>query len=172
MASRPGLRPTVRLHALESRTEKTIFIPDLPKAYQTSQYDLPLCVNGRVDFTLNGERKTSVRLTRIHIEEDAGKLLHDAVQGNTLVDYNRCGVPLIEIVTEPDIRSAEEAREFLETLKSILEYTAVSDRKMQEGARWRCDVWNVCRKADGAEGVRHAYGDEERQLVQRRLPRD
>ncbi len=117
---------------------KNYFYPDLPKAYQTSQYDLPVCVNGYLDIEVDGEVKR-IGITRIHIEEDAGKLNHDQFGGNSLVDYNRCGVPLIEIVTEPDMRSPEEARLFLETVKSILEYTEVSDCKMQEGSL-RCDV--------------------------------
>jgi len=116
---------------------KNYFYPDLPKAYQVSQFDLPVCVGGHLDITVDDEERR-IGITRIHIEEDAGKLLHD-VSGDTLVDYNRCGVPLIEIVTEPDMRSAEEARVFLEMLKSILEYTEVSDCKMQEGSL-RCDV--------------------------------
>jgi len=117
---------------------KNYFYPDLPKAYQTSQYDLPVCKNGYLDIEVDGESKR-IGITRIHIEEDAGKLIHDGLRGASLVDYNRCGVPLIEIVTEPDMRSPEEARAFLETVKSILEYTGVSDCKMQEGSL-RCDV--------------------------------
>lgn len=117
---------------------KNYFYPDLPKAYQTSQYDKPICKNGYLDIEVDGYEKR-IGITRIHIEEDAGKLIHDALQGSSLVDYNRCGVPLIEIVTEPDMRTPEEARAFLEKIKAILEYTGVSDCKMQEGSL-RCDV--------------------------------
>ena len=141
-----GLATNCRITRVGKQDRKNYFYPDLPKAYQTSQYDLPLCVGGHIDIEVDGKKK-SIGITRIHIEEDAGKLLHEAVAGNTLVDYNRCGVPLIEIVTEPDMRSAEEARAFLENLKSILEYTKVSDCKMQEGSL-RCDV-NVSVRPEG-----------------------
>ena len=116
---------------------KNYFYPDLPKAWQTSQYDLPLCRGGGISFTSDNGEKRFVRLNRIHLEEDAGKLIHEG--GVTRVDYNRCGVPLIEIVTEPDIHSPEDAVAFLTALKSIIKYTGVSDVKMQEGSL-RCDV--------------------------------
>lgn len=116
---------------------KNYFYPDLPKAWQTSQYDLPLCRGGHVEFRSDDGEMKRVRLNRIHLEEDAGKLLHEG--GVTRVDYNRCGVPLMEIVTEPDIHSPEDAVAFLTELKSILKYTGVSDVKMQEGSL-RCDV--------------------------------
>lgn len=117
---------------------KNYIYPDLPKAYQISQFDIPLCENGYVEFMLGDEQKR-VGITRIHIEEDAGKLLHMEGFDSTLVDMNRCGVPLIEIVSEPDMRSAAEAKEYLETVKTILQYIDVSDCKMQEGSI-RCDV--------------------------------
>lgn len=118
---------------------KNYFYPDLPKAYQISQDDVPLCQNGYVDIMVNGEEKR-IGITRIHIEEDAGKLLHsDKFEGCSLVDLNRCGVPLIEIVSEPDMKSSEEAKAYLETLKSILQYLDICDCKMQEGSI-RCDV--------------------------------
>ena len=118
---------------------KNYFYPDLPKAYQISQAEVPLCENGYVDILVNNEVKR-IGVTRIHIEEDAGKLLHsDKFDGVSLVDLNRCGVPLIEIVSEPDMRSSEEAKVYLETLKSILQYLGICDCKMQEGSI-RCDV--------------------------------
>ncbi len=120
---------------------KNYFYPDLPKAYQISQFDIPLCANGYADVLLgeNGETKR-IGVTRIHIEEDAGKLIHaDGYEGKTLVDYNRSSVPLIEIVSEPDLRSAAEAKAYLETIRSILQYLDISDCKMQEGSI-RCDV--------------------------------
>lgn len=130
---------------------KNYFYPDLPKAWQTSQYDLPLCKNGLVEYTAeNGERK-SVRINRIHLEEDAGKLIHEG--GVTRVDYNRCGVPLMEIVTEPDLHSAEDAVAFLTELKNTLKYTGVSDVKMQEGSL-RCDVNLSVAKKGGELGIR------------------
>ena len=137
-AIKAGLATNCEITRYGKQDRKNYFYPDLPKAYQISQFDLPLCVGGHVDIeTENG--KKSIGLTRIHIEEDAGKLLHDVVPGKSLVDYNRCGVPLIEIVPEPDMRSAEEAKAFLEELKSILECLEVSDCKMQEGSL-RCDI--------------------------------
>ncbi len=133
---RAGLALGCRINEFSKWDRKNYFYPDLPKAWQTSQYDLPLCGAGNVEYEVNGETR-SVRINRIHLEEDAGKLVHE---GNaTMVDYNRCGVPLMEIVTEPDLHSAEEVVAFLEELRSRLKYTGVSDVKMQEGSL-RCDV--------------------------------
>lgn len=116
---------------------KNYFYPDLVKGYQISQDEFPLCSQGYIELELEEGTKT-VRLNRIHIEEDTGKSIHTE-EGETLVDYNRAGVPLIEVVTEPDLNTPEEARMFLEKLKSILEYLGVSDCKMEEGSL-RCDV--------------------------------
>ncbi|MBQ7782559.1 MAG: Asp-tRNA(Asn)/Glu-tRNA(Gln) amidotransferase subunit GatB [Oscillospiraceae bacterium] len=121
---------------------KNYFYPDLPKAYQISQLNLPLCINGNVpiEYEENGEKKQkNIRINRIHLEEDAGKLIHDDLNGVSLADYNRCGIPLIEIVTEPDISSAEEARTFVEKIALLLQYAGVSDCKMEQGSI-RCDV--------------------------------
>lgn len=137
-AIRAGLATNCTISEYSKQDRKNYFYPDLPKAYQTSQYDLPLCMNGKIDIDVNGEKKT-IGITRIHIEEDAGKLMHDEWDTGTMVDYNRCGVPLVEIVSEPDMRSAEEAKTYLENLKAILEYVEVSDCKMQEGSL-RADV--------------------------------
>jgi len=117
---------------------KNYFYPDLPKAYQISQYDLPLARNGYLEIEVDGKTK-KIGITRVHLEEDAGKLVHSETGNYSLVDYNRTGVPLIEIVTEPDLRSPAEAKIFLEKLKSILQYAEVSDCKMQEGSL-RCDA--------------------------------
>ncbi len=138
LAIRAGLAMNCAITKVGRQDRKNYFYPDLPKAYQTSQYDLPLCRGGWLDVEVAGVTKR-IGITRIHIEEDAGKLIHDRLPGESLVDYNRCGVPLIEIVTEPDMRSPEEARAFMEKVKLILEYTGVSDCKMQEGSL-RCDV--------------------------------
>ena len=135
-AVKAGLALHCKISEFSKWDRKNYFYPDLPKAWQTSQYDLPLCIGGYVEFELDGEKKR-VRLNRIHLEEDAGKLVHDG--GISRVDYNRCGVQLIEIVTEPDMHSAEEVVAFLTELKSVLKYTGVSDVKMQEGSL-RCDV--------------------------------
>lgn len=134
---------------------KNYFYPDLPKAYQISQNDLPICRNGSVEFEVNGELRR-VGITRVHLEEEAGKSVHsgDNIMGSeySLIDYNRGGVPLIEIVTEPDLRSPEEARLFLEKLRTILLYTGVSDCKMQEGSL-RCDA-NISLRPFGETGLR------------------
>lgn len=145
-AIKAGLALNCDITPYGKQDRKNYFYPDLPKAYQISQFDLPLCTNGYVDINVDGEVKR-IGITRIHIEEDAGKLVHDAYTDSSLVDYNRCGVPLIEIVSEPDIRSAKEARVYLETLKSILSYIGVSDCKMEEGSL-RCDI-NVSLRPEG-----------------------
>ncbi len=137
-AVKAGLAVNCSISPFSKMDRKNYFYPDLPKAYQISQFDLPLCKSGYLDIQA-GEDAKRIRIHRIHLEEDAGKLLHDQWDAGSLVDYNRCGVPLIEIVTEPDLSSADEAKVFLETLKSILEYSQVSDCKMQEGSL-RCDV--------------------------------
>lgn len=146
-AARAGLALNCHIANFSKMDRKNYFYPDLPKAYQTSQFDLPICTGGVVDIEMEGEKK-EIGITRIHIEEDAGKLLHESADG-TLVDVNRCGVPLIEIVTEPDIRGAEEARVFAEKIRNILEYVGVSDCKMEEGSI-RFDV-NLSVKEKGSD---------------------
>ena len=137
-AVRAGLATNSEIAQYSKQDRKNYFYPDTPRAYQISQYDLPLCEHGKVDVeTSNGKKE--IGITRIHIEDDAGKLVHDNYTGGTLVDLNRAGVPLIEIVSEPDMRSAEEAVAYVEKLKGILEYIGVSDCKMQEGSL-RADV--------------------------------
>ncbi|KAB8130120.1 Asp-tRNA(Asn)/Glu-tRNA(Gln) amidotransferase subunit GatB [Gracilibacillus oryzae] len=116
---------------------KNYFYPDNPKAYQISQFDQPIGENGYIDIEVNGETKR-IGITRLHLEEDAGKLTHND-DGYSLVDYNRQGTPLVEIVSEPDIRTPEEAYAYLEKLKNIIQYTGVSDCKMEEGSL-RCDA--------------------------------
>ncbi|MDP3921517.1 MAG: Asp-tRNA(Asn)/Glu-tRNA(Gln) amidotransferase subunit GatB [Candidatus Omnitrophota bacterium] len=119
---------------------KNYFYPDLPKAYQISQYDMPVNKGGYIEVESKGSgEKRRIEITRAHLEEDAGKLLHEGVVGGSLVDYNRAGIPLLEIVSEPDIRSPEEAYEYLVTLKAILQYLEVSDCNMEEGSL-RCDA--------------------------------
>ncbi len=117
---------------------KNYFYPDLPKAYQVSQLYLPICHDGGIEIETSSGKKV-IGIHEIHMEEDAGKLIHDPWEDCTLVDYNRCGVPLIEIVSEPDMRSAEEVIAYLEKLKLILQYLGVSDCKMQEGSL-RADI--------------------------------
>lgn len=145
-----GLALNCEIAAFSKFDRKNYFYPDLPKAYQISQYDLPLAQNGYLEIdTEEGTKK--IGITRIHLEEDAGKLVHQGSISTTpysLVDYNRTGVPLIEIVSEPDMRSPEEARAYLDKLKAIIQYTEVSDCKMQEGSL-RCDA-NVSVRPKGS----------------------
>ena len=137
-AVRAGLATNCEIARYSKQDRKNYFYPDLPKAYQISQFDLPLCQHGKLEVDVDGKKK-EIGITRIHIEEDAGKLVHDNYTGGTLVDLNRACVPLIEIVSEPDMRSAEDAVAYVEKLKGILEYIGVSDCKMQEGSL-RADV--------------------------------
>lgn len=146
-AAKMGLATNCTINRICKSDRKNYFYPDLPKAYQISQFDVPICENGRVEFYVDGEKKT-VRLERIHFEEDAGKLLHDEGEG-TVVDFNRCGVPLIEMVTKPDMHSSAEAKEFLETIKTTLSYLQICDCKMEEGSI-RCDI-NVSIRPEGTE---------------------
>lgn len=127
---------------------KNYYYPDLSKAYQISQLEKPICINGGVRFKINGVEKVC-RIDNIHMEEDAGKSIHAEELGCSLIDYNRCGVPLIEIVTMPDIASAEEAVEVLKNIKETLFSLGVSDCKMQEGSL-RCDV-NISIKPQGSK---------------------
>lgn len=141
------------INRITKQDRKNYFYPDLPKAYQISQFDIPLCENGYVDILVDGEEKR-IGVTRIHIEEDAGKLLHSNNFDGSLVDFNRCGVPLIEIVSEPDIRSSAEAKGYLDSIKAILQYLDISDCKMQEGSI-RCDVnVSVMEKGSNKFGTR------------------
>lgn len=135
-ASKAGLALGCEIARFSKHDRKNYFYPDLPKAYQISQFDLPLCTGGQLTISTKDGEKT-IGITRIHIEEDAGKLLHD--ERGTFLDMNRCGVPLIEIVSEPDIRTPQEADAYLRKLRTVLRYTGVSDCKMQEGSL-RCDV--------------------------------
>ena len=146
-AIKAGIATNCEIARNSKNDRKNYFYPDLPKAYQISQYDMPLCERGYVEIETD-EGKKKIRLTRIHIEEDAGKLNHDEYGRGSLVDLNRAGVPLIEIVSEPDLRSAKEVESYLRKLKSILEYIEVSDCKMQEGSL-RADV-NVSVRKKGA----------------------
>lgn len=126
------------INRISKQDRKNYFYPDLPKSYQISQSDIPLCHDGYLDVVMGNDVKR-VGIERIHIEEDAGKLLHSDKFDGSLVDFNRCGVPLIEIVSKPDMRSSDEAKAYLETIRSILKYIDISDCKMQEGSI-RCDV--------------------------------
>ena len=150
-AIRAGLAVDCEIKKFNKFDRKNYFYPDLSKNYQISQFDKPICEGGHIDIEVDGQTKR-VGITRIHMEEDAGKLVHSGAtiktSDSSAVDYNRAGVPLIEIVSEPDMRSAAEARAYMEKLKAILEYTDVSDCKMQEGSL-RCDA-NISVMPEGA----------------------
>ena len=148
-AVKAGLATNCEISKNSKNDRKNYFYPDLPKAYQISQFDKPLCEHGYIEIEDDEGNKKKVRLLRIHIEEDAGKLNHNEFGVGSLVDLNRAGVPLIEMVSEPDIRSSREAEQYLRKIKSILEYIEVSDCKMQEGSL-RADV-NVSVRKKGEE---------------------
>ncbi len=137
-AIRAGLALNCDITRHNKFDRKNYFYPDLPKAYQVSQLYLPICQNGKVEIEVDGVKKF-IGIHEIHMEEDAGKLIHDPWDDCTLVDYNRCGVPLLEIVSEPDFRSADEVIAYLTKLRDIMMYLGVSDCKMQEGSM-RADV--------------------------------
>jgi aspartyl-tRNA(Asn)/glutamyl-tRNA(Gln) amidotransferase subunit B len=136
--------------ASESRfARKNYFYPDLPKGYQISQYELPIAEHGHIFIEVTGGKKRRIGITRIHMEEDAGKLIHDPYRPVSAVDFNRTGVPLIEIVSEPDMRTAEEAGAYLRQLRAILRYLEICDGNMEEGS-FRCDA-NVSVRPAGAD---------------------
>lgn len=137
-----------KINKFNKMDRKNYFYPDLPKAYQTSQFDIPICSGGLVEFEHEG-KQVKVRLNRIHIEEDAGKLVHLENEPISLIDYNRVGVPLAEIVTEPDMRSVGEAVAFMKKLKEMLQYAGVSDCRMEQGSL-RCDA-NISLRPVGSE---------------------
>jgi aspartyl-tRNA(Asn)/glutamyl-tRNA(Gln) amidotransferase subunit B len=147
-AIKAGLATHCKIAHSSRLARKNYFYPDLPKGYQISQYELPICANGYIDIALNGAIKR-VRLTRIHMEEDAGKNIHDLHGDWSLVDLNRAGVPLLEIVSEPDLGSAEEAGSYLRTLRAILQYLEICDGNMEEGS-FRCDANVSVRPAGSA----------------------
>jgi aspartyl-tRNA(Asn)/glutamyl-tRNA(Gln) amidotransferase subunit B len=151
MAIQAGLALNCRVNPRSVFARKNYFYPDLPKGYQISQYDQPVAEHGYVDIEVNGERKR-IGVTRVHMEDDAGKSIHDGFKDSdryTYVDLNRSGTPLIEIVSEPDMRSAEEAHAYLTEVKQILQYVAVSTCDMEKG-HLRCDA-NVSVRLKGAE---------------------
>jgi aspartyl-tRNA(Asn)/glutamyl-tRNA(Gln) amidotransferase subunit B len=140
-ATRAAMALNCRINETSIFARKNYFYPDLPKGYQISQYDKPLAEHGFIDLSANGSKK-KIGITRVHLEEDAGKSLHEGFPDSdekTAIDLNRTGVPLIEIVSEPDIATPDEAYEYLTRLKEIILYTAVSDCNMEEGSL-RCDA--------------------------------
>ena len=141
-----GLATNCAIRKYSKQDRKNYFYPDLAKGYQDTQDDMPICYDGHIEIEVDGEIKR-IGITRIHLEEDTGKLTHD--EEGSFIDYNRCGVPLIETVSEPDIRSAQEARAYLETLRNIFRYIGISDCKMNEGS-FRSDI-NLSVRKKGAE---------------------
>jgi aspartyl-tRNA(Asn)/glutamyl-tRNA(Gln) amidotransferase subunit B len=154
LAVRTGLALGCAIQPVSVFARKNYFYPDLPKGYQISQYELPICLGGEVEITVDGQERT-IRLTRIHMEEDAGKNLHEvAADGGSGVDLNRAGVPLLEIVSEPDLRSADEAVEYLKALRAILLALGVNDGNLEEGS-FRCDAnVSVMRRGASSYGTR------------------
>jgi aspartyl-tRNA(Asn)/glutamyl-tRNA(Gln) amidotransferase subunit B len=133
LATRAALALDFAVHTESVFARKNYFYPDLPKGYQISQFDRPLATGGRLDIAVEDGQRRAIGITRLHLEEDAGKSLHDRWPGVTAVDCNRAGVPLVEIVSDPDLRSPAEARRYLVALKQVLEYVEVSDCNMEEG---------------------------------------
>ncbi len=147
-AIKAGLATGCKIANKSVFARKNYFYPDLPKGYQISQYELPICINGKLSLKVNGVDR-EIGITRIHMEEDAGKLSHEGVDKNSsYVDYNRGGTPLIEIVSEPDMRSSDEAVEYLKQLRNILVYLEICDGNMEEGS-FRCDA-NISLRRFGA----------------------
>jgi aspartyl-tRNA(Asn)/glutamyl-tRNA(Gln) amidotransferase subunit B len=151
-AIRLGLAIGARVAPLSIFARKNYFYPDLPKGYQISQYEIPVVQGGRIDFMLDGQSR-SVRLTRAHLEEDAGKSLHEDYQGQTGIDLNRAGTPLLEIVSEPDMRSSAEAVEYARALHALVVWLGICDGNMQEGS-FRCDANVSVRRPGAALGTR------------------
>src|SRR5574341_2172840 len=150
-AVRTALALNCNIAPMSRFARKNYFYPDLPKNYQISQYELPLSEHGHIEFSLGGGRKR-VGIRRVHLEEDTGKLVHLGIMEeaeSSLVDFNRCGVPLMEIVSEPDIRTPEEGAEYLRQLRAILVYLGVCDGNMEEGS-FRCDA-NVSVRPRGSQ---------------------
>jgi aspartyl-tRNA(Asn)/glutamyl-tRNA(Gln) amidotransferase subunit B len=137
-AVRTGLATNCRISEYSRFARKNYFYPDLPKGYQISQYENPICEHGRIEIQVDGESR-KIGITRIHMEEDAGKNIHEGVGNYSFVDFNRAGVPLMEIVSEPDLRSPKEAAEYMKKLRTILRYLGVCDGNMEQGSL-RCDA--------------------------------
>ena len=154
MAVMFGLATSARIASRSVFARKNYFYPDLPKGYQISQYELPVVEQGKVDIVLEDRSTKRIGITRAHLEEDAGKSVHDVFPGETGVDLNRAGVPLLEIVSEPDMRSAREATAYMRAIHSLVRYLGVCDGNMEEGS-FRCDAnVSVRRSGDTALGTR------------------
>ena len=148
MAVKFGLAVDAKIARKSIFARKNYFYPDLPKGYQISQYELPIVFDGKLDIYVDGAKK-SVGITRAHLEEDAGKSIHDLYESESAIDLNRAGTPLIEIVSEPDMRSSKEAVTYLKKIHSIVKSLGISDGNMQEGS-FRCDA-NISLRKQGDE---------------------
>lgn len=146
---RTGLAMNCKISSYSRFARKNYFYPDLPKGYQISQYELPICEHGHIEITVDGEKRR-IGITRIHMEEDAGKNIHEGSGNFSFVDLNRAGVPLMEIVSEPDIRTPREASEYMRKLRTILRYLGVCDGNMEQGSL-RCDANVSIRPAGSTE---------------------
>ena len=149
MAVRFGLSIGARIAPRSVFARKNYFYPDLPKGYQISQYELPIVAEGSIDIVLDDGTRKRVGITRAHLEEDAGKSLHEGLPGHSGIDLNRAGTPLIEIVSEPDLRSAKEAVAYMKKIHTLVRYLEICDGNMQEGS-FRCDA-NVSVRPKGQE---------------------
>jgi aspartyl-tRNA(Asn)/glutamyl-tRNA(Gln) amidotransferase subunit B len=149
MAVKLGLAINARIAPLSVFARKNYFYPDLPKGYQISQYELPIVAQGSLEIVLEDGRSKRIGITRAHLEEDAGKSLHEGLPGMTGIDLNRAGTPLVEIVSEPDMRSAKEAVAYLKKMHTLVRYLEISDGNMQEGS-FRCDA-NVSMRPAGTQ---------------------
>ena len=156
-AIRFGLAVDAKINQRNIFDRKNYFYPDLPKGYQISQLEIPIVGEGKIDITIDGQTKT-IGITRAHLEEDAGKSVHDMFADYTAIDLNRAGTPLLEIVSEPDMRSATEAVAYAKKIHTLLQYIGICDGNMQEGS-FRCDA-NVSIRPTGARGAWHAGGVE------------
>src|SRR3979411_480698 len=139
MAVKLGLAINARIAAQSVFARKNYFYPDLPKGYQISQYELPIVAEGALDIVLDDGQVKRIGITRAHLEEDAGKSLHEGLPGLTGIDLNRAGTPLVEIVSEPDMRSAKEAVAYMKKVHTLVRYLQICDGNMQEGS-FRCDA--------------------------------
>ena len=163
MAVKFGLAVSAAITPLSVFARKNYFYPDLPKGYQISQYELPIVAGGHMDIVLEDGTTKRIGITRAHLEEDAGKSMHEGLGAFSGIDLNRAGTPLIEIVSEPDMRSAKEAVAYLKKVHTLVRYLEICDGNMQEGS-FRCDA-NVSVRRTRRREVRHARRDQERELV-------
>ena len=163
MAAMFGLAVNATVAPRSVFARKNYFYPDLPKGYQISQYELPIVEHGELFISDDDGNDKRIGITRAHLEEDAGKSIHEGLDRSSGIDLNRAGTPLLEIVSEPDLRSAKEAVAYMRKIHTIVRYLGISDGNMQEGS-FRCDA-NVSVRPRGRAGAWHARRDKESELV-------